>query len=486
MASFTRNILTLSAGNLIAQVISVGLMPVITRMYAPEDFGVFALYLSVVMVIFPVATLRFNSAIMLPEQERDAAGLLLLSWLSVFVVALILIPVAIGVMIQFGWTGGNLGLYVWLIPVGVAILGCKQAAIFWMLRKKEYKRMSQAAISESVADRGAVLGFATIIGSAPHGLMIGRLIGPFVSLFLIVRTTILPDLALLKGAAKSQRLAALARRYKDFPLFSSWAFLANALGRELPTILLAVLFSPVAAGFYGLGMRVMNMPMMLIGDAVAKVFFQKASTQKDDLDGLRGFILDLIVYVLILVFPFTLGMMLFGDELFSWIFGVEWLNAGKIVQIMMLVFVCLFLQRILSSLLDVFEKQRERLALDVAILVARGSALFGVALYGGSEFDGVWALAISSIIIYVVYFKYILGLVSFSYMDFLHVCKWKVLFIMPLVIGFVGINEFLRLDGVWLMLAIALAVSVEYIFLVLSDKKLRAYARKLIPGGVTA
>ena len=50
-SEFTKNVLTLMTGTTIAQAIPIAISPILTRIYTPEDFGVFALYIAIVSFI---------------------------------------------------------------------------------------------------------------------------------------------------------------------------------------------------------------------------------------------------------------------------------------------------------------------------------------------------------------------------------------------------------------------------------------------------
>jgi O-antigen/teichoic acid export membrane protein len=78
-SEFSRNVLTLMTGTTIAQAIPIAISPILTRIYTPEDFGVFALYMSVVSIVSVVATGRYELAIMLPKKDEDAINIVTLS-----------------------------------------------------------------------------------------------------------------------------------------------------------------------------------------------------------------------------------------------------------------------------------------------------------------------------------------------------------------------------------------------------------------------
>ena len=74
-------------GSTLAQVIPAITAPILTRLYRPTDFGVFAFVLAVFGVLAPVACMRYDLAIMLPEDDAEAARLTLLCLLVSFVMA---------------------------------------------------------------------------------------------------------------------------------------------------------------------------------------------------------------------------------------------------------------------------------------------------------------------------------------------------------------------------------------------------------------
>jgi O-antigen/teichoic acid export membrane protein len=58
---YGKNIATLAAGTAIGQSIATLASPVLTRLYSPSDFGVFAVYASIIGIIGSVASLNMNA-----------------------------------------------------------------------------------------------------------------------------------------------------------------------------------------------------------------------------------------------------------------------------------------------------------------------------------------------------------------------------------------------------------------------------------------
>ena len=88
-SEFSRNVLTLMTGTTIAQAIPIAISTILTRIYTPEDFGIFALYMSIASMIAVVATGRYELAIMLPKKDEDAVSIVALSIIISFFVSFI-------------------------------------------------------------------------------------------------------------------------------------------------------------------------------------------------------------------------------------------------------------------------------------------------------------------------------------------------------------------------------------------------------------
>ena len=69
----------------------------------------------------------------------------------------------------------------------------------------------------------------------------------------------------------------VAKRYRRFPIFSTWGGAFNSAGAQLPPLLFATFFSSAAAGLYILAHRVLSLPLTLVGNAIGNVFFSSAA-----------------------------------------------------------------------------------------------------------------------------------------------------------------------------------------------------------------
>ena len=66
---FVKNVISLMTGTTAAQAIPILISPILTRLYKPEEFGAFALYMAIASVLSVVVSGRYELAVILPEND---------------------------------------------------------------------------------------------------------------------------------------------------------------------------------------------------------------------------------------------------------------------------------------------------------------------------------------------------------------------------------------------------------------------------------
>ena len=123
-----RAVLTLVAGGAIAQALPLLLGPWLTRLYTPQQFGVYHLFAAVSANLAVVACARYEFALPLVTDGADAAAL---RGLCLRVLAVVTLASAAGAAGWFWWS--SQGWTAWL-PVAVAVLGWLSLATLWATR----------------------------------------------------------------------------------------------------------------------------------------------------------------------------------------------------------------------------------------------------------------------------------------------------------------------------------------------------------------
>ncbi len=383
---FTGDVLKLVTGTTFAQVLVVLASPVLTRLFTPADFGLLAIFTSITKVLSTVSCLRYEFAIMLPEEERDAVNLLALCITIVTGISVLCLPVFLifEPAIVSALNAPELAGHLWLVSPFVFISGLFVALNYWNSRSRQYGRLSVARIVSAVATTGGQLGAG--MGGFPTGgaLIAANTLGQGVATGILAAQIYRDDRRRLTRLVSIHRMKALVVRYKKFPLYESWSGLLNVASWQLPSLLLPVFFSPVQAGFYSLAFRLIMMPMDLVGSAIQQVFFQRASNAKRE-----GHLADLTesvftILLKIVLFP-MLTISVIGSELFAFVFGSAWAEAGFYTQLLSVWAVLWFISSPLSTIYMIQENQGFGLKINLANFVSRLVALVTGGVIGSAR-----------------------------------------------------------------------------------------------------
>ena len=387
MSNFITNVLKLVSGNITAQILSILLVPIITRIYSPDDFGIFQLFLSISGILIIFSTFSYQFAIMLPKTEEDAANL---TFLCVILVTLTSLLIAIIVLlvpkdVEHILNAPRISKYLIYIPIITFFNGIFLAQNYWLSRKTRFGVIAGSSIINSVSIRVFQLA-VSLWNVSPFGLIAGYIAGyGCADLFMVKGTR--EDLKVFKKVSL-KKMKDIAIEYKNFPLFSSWSTLANAISPQVPTFLLAYYYGTSVVGYFALANQVVNMPMGLLGGAIEQVFFQKVSEAKNGKNPGEIKVIVEEVYnklILIGVFPMIL-LLILGEEMFTFAFGKNWYISGTYIRILVPWIFLVFLSLPISALYMIFDKQGVWFTFSTILLISRVVALVIGGTYGGPEF----------------------------------------------------------------------------------------------------
>lgn len=398
---FIRNTAVLAGGNILAQVISIALIPVITRIYSTEQFGEFSMLAAIAMILIPISSLRYNAAILLPEKKADSKALLYLSIavnLTLVAILFFLIWVfnaQISALLGLGDTG-----LLYFIPLIVLFGGWQLIIEAWALRGKAFVAISVASVGATSSDRlmGIVSGMFSI---GTIGLLLGRTSGLLINVFLTVggvlkRYTQEKNKESIKINVND--IFRISRIYNKFALYS-WAAMIQQMARQAPIFLIGIFYSPVTAGLYALCFRVLAEPVQILGAALGRSFAQRAAEDKRNNKDLSVITFKLFKYLLMLIVVPMIILAIIATDVFGVVFGEQWEESGRYVQFVVPVFILTFMLRSLGSLFDVLRKQKDQFVFGISMLVASvGSFMLGGIGFSVEEVLLVYSVSMTIVI----------------------------------------------------------------------------------------
>lgn len=360
-------------GTATSQIIIVIASPVVTRLYNPEDFGLFSIYTSVVGLVSCVACLRYELAIPLPEKNKDALNLIglcsVLITISTFLTGL---AVFCSTSLITGYLGYELSfLQLLLIPAGVFLSSSYLLLNYFAIRFSLFGSISIAKVVQSSITTAMQIVFYSLGAIA---LIIAQLTAQICSIFWIAikgRKIISFKEISFKGIIQ------ISKRYKSFPIFSTFEVLVNSFANLIPPLILALYFGPVYAGFYALTYKVLALPTSLLGGAVNDVFLSKGAAL-DRESNLAKFVYSVHGNLAHLSLPFLLLVFITGPDLFTFIFGADWKESGRLAQIMAPWLYFQFVSSPISTVFAIKEKLKDALIFQfISCLIRTCSILIG-------------------------------------------------------------------------------------------------------------
>ncbi|MCK5162869.1 MAG: oligosaccharide flippase family protein [Desulfobacula sp.] len=467
MAGYIKNSLNLISGNLVAQGISLLTMPLVTRLYSPAEFGIFSVFLSCVVILAPLSTMRFEEVIILPRKLADACNVFIISWVSSIIFSLIILIVILVMIVIPGFEHffsiKKYQNYLLLLPLAVFFRGTLLSLNALAIRQARFKSLSIVSVLTAASNRVTVisLGILTALGS--WGLIFGRIAGAISAitfLFFLDIKKLIPE---FKKNVSRPEIKKLIIKYKDFTKYGIWSNLLHTSAREIIVILLISLFSPTIAGTYAFCRNVILNPLNIISSAVNKVFRQRAAMLKDSRIELQKEILQFVNYLCYLILPIIIILLFLGDSLFNILFGQEWHEAGRYIQILAPSFFFIFLYSSLRSIFIIIERPKDRLFFDIFYFSLRGGSLLIAAAFNSSA---ILALAIMSLITcFLIYFffLYICQLLKLNKYNFIIIISKKILIMIPLISGLFIIKFYFISSMVIALILLGLSILIQFL-----------------------
>lgn len=405
---FVKNVGVLVGGTAFAQLIALLVLPILTRLYSPEDFGVLAVYTSVLALISVVACLRFEIAIPMPKDDQEAAALFVLALGSV---VLITILSSIGVWVfsdqLAAATEGKLSGYTWLIPIGVFFAGLYAALQYWATRNKVFPLVAKTRMTQAISSSSTQLGMG-FLGAAPFGLLLGQLLSVGAGIIGLGKYFLQGSISLVQALSMSQ-LKDTFKKYDRFPKYSTLEAFANTGGIQIPIILIAYYAAGAEAGFLMLAMRLLSAPMGLIGGAVAQVYLSEAA-EKHHQGQLKAFTYKAIWGLAKVGFVPLLLAGVLAPYIIPLIFGEGWQRVGVLIAWMVPWFFMQFITSPVSMALHITGHQKIAFVLQLFGLLIRVGVVVVVGRLTVGKVGEFYA--ISGVFFYTVYLVVILFLLK--------------------------------------------------------------------------
>lgn len=356
----------LVSGTAGGQLLVIVFSPVLTRLYAPEEFGVFGVYAAVLYMLLSCISLRYEVAIPLAERDEDADYLAALALSIAVIFSVLLLPVlwAVGVFYspKYWW------IFQYFLPLGAAAAGVYNVFMYMRLRSGDQKAIAKTRVTQLMVGTAVQLGCGFLrIGAA--GLVLGQIMGLS---FGLTRLSGFSFRKYLELMARRDRWVEQARQRRGFALYDAPAALVAMANNHMAVLLVAALFSPAFAGMYALAQRVIITPLGIVSSAISSSLVSVGrDLQKSDHEEL----FEKQAYALLLITPVAVVCAILSLYFVGPIFGSQWEASGTVAAWIVLFVGQKFIYDAGFSMYAIQGRMREGLLSQAMVFVLRFTAL---------------------------------------------------------------------------------------------------------------
>lgn len=333
--------------------------PILTRLYSPEDFGVLAVFASVIGIVSVFATLRYHLALPVALDQLSAlslaVGSIVLTLLAGAVVGLLAIA-GLGVLFSNGPTAINTippGYY----AVGVISIGLFQVVSHWSIRDRNYSGLARARIVQAVSAVSAQVILGLLV-AGPMGLLTGQVLGQGMGMFRLAREAVKDQISIIRKVTPLTVVQAL-NAYRRYPLYSAPAALLTNTNLQLLPLILAAAYSPELVGLYALGARLIKAPLQILGNSVSQIYLAELGARIAKSPKRLAQLFRRTTFSLAAIgAPPLLLLALFAPTIFELIFGLEWRQAGQYTRLLVPMYLVQFIVSPISQTLNALQRQR--------------------------------------------------------------------------------------------------------------------------------
>lgn len=310
-------------GSLLAQLIALAISPVITRIYSPESFGFFANITAIAAVLIPLITFSFSIAVVLPSKQNNALALTTFTALQSTLLACFLSFVGVVIGLDEFFNLGNVAFYELVLLA--YFLALFEIFMFWLLRKEYFVFRAKLLVLQAI-----FVAFLKLVIGYFYPNESSLLYATMAGLVIISVSVMLYSKDLLKlSTTRLFRGYLTAKKFTHIAKYRTPQSLLTNFNQLLPILMLTNMYSATEAGMYALARTVLLLPGNLISKSISDVLFPKLNKMYNAKEKLNLIIIKTVSLLSLIALIPLIIIFFYGEQLFAFVFGDVWLDAGK-------------------------------------------------------------------------------------------------------------------------------------------------------------
>ncbi|WP_417447175.1 lipopolysaccharide biosynthesis protein [Kangiella sp.] len=329
---YLKNIAIILTGGLLAQLIGLMSLPVLSRLYVPEQFGLYSSFVALISLLIIIATLRLDFAIQIAKgiKEIEVLKAIIFKSLLILILALLFLWTSYSVYANlFKIYIDEISLIV-INPIfyivsffSAVVVSVGMSINIW------YKRFHE--ISKIRVYQASLLAIFSILFSFYNGfgLIYAYMASTFfIAIFFIVKR----DVVVFQ--LQKRRVRVILGKYSKFPKYAVPSDIFNSFSNVSMPLIIAAVFTPTVAGLYFMTDKIIKAPLGVLYQSVSSVYTERAgklynSYKIKELIAVTNYTQVKIAMILA---PILIFASILSPYFFTIILGDEWRISGELVK----------------------------------------------------------------------------------------------------------------------------------------------------------
>lgn len=164
-------------------------------------------------------------------------------------------------------------------------------------------------------------------------------------------------------------------KHRKILIFNTLSSGMTTISMQMPYLFIAAFYGEIYNAWYGMAMRIVGLPLSLLGQSMGQVYFQKFSQMAYYRHSIFHFAKKLVKNLYVLgAAPFIL-LLLLTPFIYTTVFGQEWGEASTLARVLLPWLFVLMVSAPVSRIIPVIGMQHYTIYYDIALFIARIVAL---------------------------------------------------------------------------------------------------------------
>ncbi len=341
---FWSSVMQLSFGQVVGQAINLICVPILSRVYSTNDYGQLGILVSTATIITGFVCLGINSSMMLAETDEDARTAFHVSHnLQIFLAAVVVAALFL--------ISGFRAVINTDIPIAYALLLIFVYISFNARNTLLAIYLNRMGLNKVLLLSPIINACANLLIALPLGLLKLKFYGLIASAIMafFVSNIVMSHYAKLGFKHCSFReYKEVLKTYSDLVKFQYPSNLVTSLSTQTPNQILSSQFGNDSLGSYSMCDKVFHIPFTMIATPIQTIYFRTASKMSDRMDMLSDFTYSMVSKMLYVAAVPVLIVVFFGKEIFSFVLGSDWAQAGEWASFLILMYVFAFVNNCIT------------------------------------------------------------------------------------------------------------------------------------------